>query len=138
MYSIIILYLKEWGPQLWYFLCHVYKYSSNCIPWLFFFVVLKIIKIDKPSIPFTKCAILVKFYVFCQQFDVIKQWFSCSSHSTRALQSISGGSLMSRQFKLCLLPCLQIPPLFCFRGCGKWKQTRRVPQPYSLGRKTNK
>lgn len=96
--------------------------SINILPIAFpgyFFVVLQIIKIDKPSILFTKCALLVKFYVFCQQFDVIKQWFSCSSHSTRALQSISGGSLMSRQFKLCLLPCLQIPPLFCFRGCGK-------------------
>ena len=87
----------------------VSKYPSNCIPQVFS-LVFKIIKIDRPSILFTKCALLVKFYMFCQQFDVIKQWFFCSSHSTGALQSISGGSLMSRQFKLCLLPCLQISP----------------------------
>lgn len=87
----------------------VSKYPSNCIPQVFS-LVFKIIKIDRPSILFTKCALLVKFYMFCQQFDVIKQRFFCSSHCTGALQSISGGSLMSRQFKLCLLPCLQISP----------------------------
>ena len=118
--------------------CVVSKYPSNCIPQVFS-LVLKIIKIDRPSILFPTCALLVKFCMFCQQFDVIKQRFFCSSHSTGALQSISGGSLMSRQFKLCLLPCLQISPRSASGVVGNENKPEGFHNPtVQGGRQTNR
>lgn len=71
------------------FFCYVCKYSSNFISQVFF-LVLKISEIDRPFLPFTKCALLVKFYVLRHQVDVIKQWFFSISHSTGLCQASLG------------------------------------------------
>lgn len=78
-----MLYIKEHAIEI---IFHVYKYSSNCIPQVFFLA----FKSREAIHSLHMCAPSVQFYVSRQQFQVIKPWLPCSPRNTRACEASLG------------------------------------------------
>lgn len=118
------------------FFCHVCKYSSNFISQVFF-LVLKISKIDRPFIPLTKCALLVKFYVLRHQSGVIKQWFFSISHGTGLCQASLGVLWCLDSLNYACSPASKFHPCSASGAAGKENKPESSVR-HSRWRKTNK